>query len=377
MAGPDAVAPRRILVVKLADIGDAVLATPAISALRRAFPTARIDALTTPNARAVLSLCPSVDRTIDFPKALFDRPRDLTHPGRLAALPRLAARLRAQRYDTVVLLHHLTTAFGTVKFRALVRATGAPQVAGLDNGRGHFLTHRAIDLGFGARTEWEYGLDIVGALGVDPTGARPALRIPEAARAAADRRLAAAGVSGPVVVIHPGVGPYSQARAWPAARFAAVARELRAATGLPVVVVGTRAEAAAAADLRAVDGVVDLLGATTVAELAAVLARAALVIGADSGVAHLGAALGRPTLAIFGPSNHDAWRPIGAAVHRVGERPFPDASALVVRADIPCAPCLYTGYTLGQRQGCARRTCLDWVTASEVSAAALHLLGQN
>jgi len=365
---------RRILVVKLADLGDAVLATPAIGALRRAFPTARIDALTTPSARAVLDLCPAVDRTIGFPKALFDRPTDLAHPARLATMARLAAHLRAQHYDAVVLLHHLTTGFGALKFRALARAAGAPVVAGLDNGRGTFLTHRATDLGFGARTEWQYGLDIVATLGVPTDGAGTNLQVPEAARAAADRLLAQAGVPEPFIVVHPGVGPYSQARAWPADRFAAVARDLRATTGMPIVAVGTRDEAAGSAPLLAESGVANLLGRTTIAELAAVLERAALVIGADSGVAHLAAALRRPTLAIFGPSNHDAWRPIGAALHYVGTRPFPDAEALVVRARIPCAPCLYTGYTLGQRQGCALRTCLDWITASEIVEAALHML---
>lgn len=374
MAVADVAAPRRILVVKLADLGDAVLATPAIDALRRAFPTARIDALTTPAARAVLDLCPAVDRTIGFPKALFDRPTDLAHPGRLVTMARLAAHLRAQRYDAVVLLHHLTTGFGALKFRALARATGAPVVAGLDNGRGTFLTHRATDLGFGGRTEWEYGLDIVAALGVPTDGARANLAVPDSARAAADRLLGQAGIAEPFIVVHPGVGSYSQARAWPADRFAAVARDLRASTGLPIVAVGTRDEAAGAGPLLAEDGVVNLLGRTTIAELAAVLARAALVIGADSGVAHLTAALRRPTLAIFGPSNHDAWRPMGAALHYVGTRPFPDAGALVVRAPIPCAPCLYTGYTLGQRQGCTLRTCLDWVAATEVVEAALHML---
>ena len=368
-----AVAPERILVVKLADLGDALLATPAIRALRLAFPAARIDALTTVNGAAALALSPALSRIITFPKDLFDRPAGLVHPLRAALLGRLALELRSARYDAVVLLHHLTTGFGALKFRALAAATGAARRVGLDNGMGRFLTDRAPDYGFGPRAEWQYALDVVALLGgaAPPPGA--AIEVPEAARASARDALSRAGVGGPFVVVHPAVGPFSRARTWPLERFVAVTRRLRGEAGIPVVVVGS-AEDAATGRALGEEGAVNLAGQTSFAEVAALVDGSALVIGSDSGIVHLAGVLGRPLVAIFGPSNAGAWCPIGATEHRVGQRPFPEADGMVVRAGIPCSPCFYVGYGLGRRDGCAVKTCLALVTPEEVGEAALHLL---
>lgn len=366
--------PRRILVVKLADLGDALLATPAIHALRQTFPSARIDALTTPVGASILALSPDVDRILPFPKNLFDRPQDMVHPARAADMARLAGRLRVAHYDASVLLHHLTTRFGAAKFRALCLASGAPVRVGLDNGRGEFLTHRAIDVGFGARTEWEYGLDVVGTLGATTSDTRPVIIVPDAAEARVRAVLAGRGIRPPFAVIHPSVGGYSPGRAWPADRFAAVARALRDRHGVAVVVVGAPQEAALAKPLVEGGGAVNLVGATSVSDLAALLRRAALVIGSDSGVVHLAAALETPTLAIFGFSNPGAWKPYGAAMHLAGRRPLPTARAIALRADIPCSPCFYIGYGLGRRTGCTLKTCLDLIAVEEVVATAAHLL---
>lgn len=366
--------PGRILLVKLADLGDALLTTPAIRALHQSFPKARIDALTTPAGAAIYELVPEIDRIIRFPKELFDRPIGLIRPWRTASIAWLAGRLRASRYDAVVLFHHLTTAFGAAKLRALCLATGAPIRAGLDNGRGGFLTHRAIDHGFGARTEWQYYLDVAGTLGADTTGTQPALTIPDKADASGARLLGNLSAGDRVIVIHPSVGWYSSARAWPVERFAEVARRLQNEHHARIVLVGAAdASEAAAAILANVDAI-DLTGRTSLAELAAILRRADLVIGADSGVAHLAAAVEAPLLTIFGPSNHDAWRPYGAAVYPIGDERIPDASAFVVRSGIACSPCFYTGFTLGRPQGCALRTCLDLVPVDRVVRVAGHIL---
>ncbi len=366
--------PGRILLVKLADLGDALLTTPAIRALHQTFPKARIDALTTPAGAAIYELVPDIDRIIRFPKELFDRPTGLIRPWRAASIAWLAARLRASRYDAVVLFHHLTTAFGTAKLRALCLATGATVRAGLDNGRGAFLTHRAIDYGFGARTEWQYYLDVAGALGACTAETRPILTIPDKADASGAKLLGDLPAGVPVIVLHPSVGWYSQARTWPVKRFAEVARQLQNEHQARIILVGAPDASDAAAAIRTTVDAIDLTGGTSIAELAAVLRRADLVIGADSGVAHLAAAVEAPLLTIFGPSNHDAWRPYGAAVHTTGDEQLPNSRALVVRSGIACSPCFYTGFTLGRPQGCVLRTCLDLVPVDEVVRVAGHIL---
>src|SRR5437868_11061254 len=154
---------RRILVVKLATLGDLLTATPALRALRTSFPEAHVGVLTTPASAPALHGLDSYDEVIAFDKCAFDRPLDAIES--LPAALRLGAELRGGRWDTVVLLHHLTTSFGIAKYAALSLASGAPQRVGLDNGRGRcFLTHSAVDRGFGWKHEGDDWLEMVGVI---------------------------------------------------------------------------------------------------------------------------------------------------------------------------------------------------------------------
>jgi heptosyltransferase-2 len=109
---PDA----RILVVKLATIGDLLLATPALRALRESYPQATIDLLVTPSSAGVLDGWDVINRVIVLDKYLFDQPKQLlTKPANLLKLRPLLHALRAGHYDAVLLMHHLTLFFGRRK----------------------------------------------------------------------------------------------------------------------------------------------------------------------------------------------------------------------------------------------------------------------
>src|SRR5438309_515294 len=96
-------AERRILVVKLADLGDVLLCEPALRSLRTAFPQARIDLLVPPSSAALARMLGHQLRVLVFPKYGFDDPRALLDPRKLAVAARFAQRLRRRRYDVVVL----------------------------------------------------------------------------------------------------------------------------------------------------------------------------------------------------------------------------------------------------------------------------------
>lgn len=355
--------PRRILVVKLADLGDLLTATPALRALRATFPAARIEALVTPASATLLRNSDAVDRVIRFDKFAFDRP---THA--LLGVPQalaLGRALRAARYDSLVLLHHLSTAYGMAKYAALALASGAPVRAGLDNGRGRFLTHPARDDGFGARHEADYWLSVVGTLGAHNPDPRLELPIPPEAEAAAAKRWAALGLAGRrVAVVHPGSGAFSLARRWPAGRFAALADRLERELDLGVAVLAGPAPGEAALARRVLSGMerpATLLEAIPSAqELAALLGRAALFVGNDSGVMHLAATVERPIVAIFGPTNHRAWGPYPPEAPRHA----------IVREPLACSPCIHRGHSFGTPSGCPARTCLDLVSVGLVFEAA-------
>lgn len=372
--------PNSILVVKLADIGDALGTLPAVRAWRATFPAARIDALVTPGpARAVFDREPAVDEVLTFAKGDFDAVRGMADPRALRALIDFGLSLRKRRYDAVILFHHLTTTWGARKFRALALVAGAPIVAGLDNGRGDFLTHAARDAGFGAKAEWAYWLDVVGLLGAFTRDTRPTFPVTAAETSAAHALI---GEGRPYVVLHPGVGGYAPARQWPVARLAAVGTML-AADGYTLVITGGRDAGAktAATELRAALGAtpaLDLTGTCDLGTTAVVYAESALFIGSDSGMAHLAAAVGAACIAVFGPSNHRAWAPYDAIECNPGALDIAaGARVVVLRSTIPCSPCFYTGYTLGRPNGCPSRSCLQDVQANDVYVVANQLLNRT
>ena len=346
-----------ILVVKLSDIGDVLTATPALRALRQSFPAARLEALVPPNSAPVLAGSPLVDEVIVFDKFQFDRPIDALKPSSLLALVRLARDLRRRRYDCLVILHHLTTRWGMLKYAALALTSGAKVRVGLDNGRGWFLTHRARDGGFGVRHEVEYWLDVVGTIGAETEDTSLEMAVGE------NDQIPMTNGQWPLVAIHPGSGGYSLARRWSAEGFARVADALVERYGARIVLVGTLADGVSQVASLMRSEAVNLEGRTNLGQLAAILKRCDLFIGADSGVMHLAAAVSTPLVAIFGPSNHKAWGPWPRGGRHI-----------ILRADLPCSPCSYVGFSVGRREGCEARTCMRMVTPEMVLAAAESLL---
>jgi ADP-heptose:LPS heptosyltransferase len=115
----------------------------------------------------------------------------------------------------------------------------------------------------------------------------------------------------------------------------------------------------------------DLSGHTDLPTLAAVLERADLFVGNDSGVMHLAAAMGCPVVAVFGPSSAVAWGPWWPPA---GAPPGDASPHRLVGLDLPCRPCLYTGHRLGDPRGCPTRDCLAWLGPDRVLAEARSVL---
>jgi len=342
----------RILLVQLADIGDLVLTTPAIAALREAHPNSQIDLLASEHA---LPLAPKdlVNRLIPFRRGAGSVSREFFSLPNL----RLLLTLRARKYDAVVFFHHFTLRAGVFKFWLLAKASGARRIIGLQNHNIGFLTDAIPDEGFGARHQAQYWLDLVALLGAS-SRARPAQVTREPM---SGRSLPAEGR--PTVVIHTGSGGYSRARRWSAEGFAAVARDLQQERGAAIVLVGQPADYGDQVENLLEQKPTNLIGATTVPQLADVIAGADLFIGADSGVMHIAAAAGTPVLSIFGPSNPDAWRPWTVS-----------GLATVLSSGVECSPCSYVGHGIGAREGCEARTCMKLLRPEQVLAAARSLL---
>jgi len=363
---------RRILAVKLADLGDLLTITPALQALRAAHPSARIDLLTPPSSARLLQDAAYLDRVLTFDKFAFDSIRGILNVKGVVNTLRFLAQLRVARYDALVLFHHFTTRWGTLKFAALSLAAGARVRAGLDNGRGWFLTYRVVDEGFGAMHEADYWLKVASLVGADKeAGWEPHMPISEHDRVSAVDVLGDSG-SGPLIAIHPGAGAYSRARIWPVERFGEVARSLVKSYNAKVVILGGPDEVEAASKLEGMmngHSVTNLAGRTSIHETAAVIERCDLFIGNDSGPMHIAAAVGTPVVAVFGPSNSQAWGPYTP--------PGQPSRHQVVSRDLPCVPCFYRAHSLGLREGCGPRPCLTRLTPEPVLAACWRALDEG
>jgi len=346
------VASERILLVQLADIGDLVLCTPALAALREARPDAELCLLA---AELALPILPDglVDHVIPFQRGGWSASRAMLR----AANWHMLLRLRSKPYTTVVFFHHFSLLAGLPKFWLIARACGARRRLGLQNERSGFLTDGIADAGFGARHQAQYWLDLVALLGADSAPRAAQVRrspLPYALR----RRAGQARI-----VIHPGSGGGSLARRWPPQRFLDLARGLQAHVAAEIILVGTGTDGVEPLAQALGSDCVNLAGSTNLPQLADVIAGADLFIGADSGVMHIAAATGTAVLSLFGPSNADAWRPWA-----------PNAAATVLRSAVACSPCSYVGQDVGARAGCRARTCQRLISVQQTLDAALAML---
>jgi heptosyltransferase-2 len=388
---PDA----HILVVKLATIGDLLLATPALRALRETYPHARIDLLVTPASAGLLDGWELIDRVIMLDKYLFDYPQQLLkNPRNLLRLRPLWHNLRDGDYDAVLLLHHLTLFFGRLKHQVLMRATGAKWRVGLDNGHGWFLNVRVKDNGFGAMHEADYNLAVAKAAGATTNDKRLTVPISVEERKQArqliyeiDHQNVVAGlaparsptnieqplIKRPIIAMHPGSGGYSTARRWAPERFAQLADTLFHDAGGQLILMGgpeeTELHQQIMSLIRSEMPVRSFAGKGNIRVAAAILEQADLFVGNDSGLMHLATAVGTPTVGIFGLTNSDAWGPyIG------GEQ---EQQAVVVKLNLPCMPCFYRGHDLGTPEGCMTRDCLAMLGVDPVATAARRLLRES
>ena len=301
---PIRVAPKRILVIRLDRIGDVVLSTPVLQALREAYPTAFIAMMVQPACRELVEDHPSLDETI-----LYDK--EAHHKG-IASTIRFALDLRRFRFDTALVLHP------TNRSHWISVLAGIPVRIGYDRKSGWLLTHRvAHRKQEGAKHEAEYTLDLVRVLGLEPSLPRPVIPIRPEADARVQRVLAEQGV-GPedvVVAIHPSATALS--KRWKPERFAQVADRLIDAHRVRLVLVTgpEHAEHAQAVERAMRQRPINLAGTLSVGELACLFRRCRVLLSNDSGPVHVAAAVGTPVVDLFGRSqpglNPARWRALG------------------------------------------------------------------
>ncbi|HEY7348048.1 MAG TPA: glycosyltransferase family 9 protein [Ktedonobacterales bacterium] len=284
----------RIIVFRPGALGDTLLAFPALAALRRAFPGARLHAIGSAPALALARDAGLADEV-----GAFD---DLCWAELFAedGIRSAEARQILDGAQLAVLWLRNSVGLAARNLRALgisslVSAPGRPP----EGARVHAAEYLLETL-----------MPIIGAA-AQARSDEPPLTLAQEARAWAEGEWARRGLAGaPTLVIHPGSG--GRDKCWPSDRFAALAGRFIAAGWRALVIEGPADAAPASAALAALPaGRAQRVGGLALPQLAALLARAALYVGNDSGVSHLSALLGAPTLALFGPTDPAIWSPRG------------------------------------------------------------------
>jgi heptosyltransferase-3 len=367
LAGRDV---RSIIVFKQRNIGDVLLATPAIHALRCAWPSARIAVAVNSGTEAMVEGNPDIDRVIVFDR----RTRDAGGAGRWREEGRFLGEIRAWRPDLAVQLTEgdrgaILALLSGARFRFGV----APARAGL-LWKDRLFTHLAPRPDRFRHTVLK-DLDVVAAAGIAPADTSLRFHVSEEDRRRAREKATEVGLDGePYAVVHP--GSRWKFKCWTAAGMAG-ALDLLEDRGIRPLVTGAPDpdEHRIVREIVALRGrsVPTLVGVLTLKELGALTAGARLFVGVDSAPMHISAAVGTPTLAVFGPSGAFNWAPWegtdwGYTPDRMSGFRVVGMHA-VVQKDWECVPCGKDGC-----EGSKRSYCLEGTPLEEVRVALDRLL---
>ncbi|MBI4472830.1 MAG: lipopolysaccharide heptosyltransferase II [Acidobacteria bacterium] len=333
--------PRKILIRGPNWIGDAVLAVPAMKALRARFPEAEITILVRPWVAGLFSSAPFIDRVWSEPR-----------PTSLSDWKRITRHIRVQDFDLAVLLPN------SFESALMMYLSGIPNRVGYaTDGRSWMLTNAVAPAGE-ARHQVFYYLDLVKSLSANVAEPSITIEATNEERANARKLLSAEGIphDAQFMVLNPGAA-YGSAKRWDTDRFGAVADALASELRFAVAIIGSANErdVAETITIRLKSRAAVLSGKTSLETLIGVLAEASLMITNDSGPMHIAAALGTPTVAVFGSTDERVTSPFGPRTR-------------VVKRPVECSPCLLRDCPIDHR-------CMENVSVDDVYRAAKELVG--
>jgi heptosyltransferase III len=333
-----------ILVIKLRYIGDVLLATPTLHAIKAARPDVRITMMVNRGTEDVLSGNPDVDEIMVLDK------------GSLGAQSRLIAGLRGRQFDTVIdLTDGDRSAF-------LTWISGAPVRIGFNDEhrwRGRYYTEVVPPVPT-VRHRIDRDLEALKPINIQAGSKKPQLWLTSEEKNRADELLHQLGIqpSQSFVILQPGARYWF--KAWPPERFAELADRLTSQHGCQVLIGGSDQDLDVAQQIRqmATSNPVIMAGRTTIKQFAAIAKQSSLFVGSDSGAMHMASAVGTPVVALFGPSSPREWGPRGGPVE-------------VLYKEIDCRSCFHPTCTRGEEN------CMKLISLEEVMTAAGHMMGRS
>lgn len=333
-------------------VGDAVMSVPALKGLRRAFPDAFISLHTRSWAEGLFQDADFIDDIVTYDRHKWVI-KDVLDNSRF---------LRDDKYDLAVMFPNSFESALTTLLTKIPRRIGYNKDL-----RGLLLTDPIpVPEWKDRRHEVYYYLHLAAEVERRVAGTRTigsegepdiSIDVSYERLAKARQMLRSKGITERDKIVALGIGSQnSRAKRWPAERYAALADKLSGELSATVILVGSEEDSAVAATVieAAASRLIDLTGKTTLSEVVAILAVSDLLVANDMGLSHVAAAVGTPTVVIFGPTKHETTRPFSL-------------NALVVRKDVECSPCMLRDCPIDHR--CMTRISVDEIF--EASRAAL------
>ncbi|MBI3996802.1 MAG: lipopolysaccharide heptosyltransferase II [Candidatus Omnitrophica bacterium] len=339
-----------MVVIRLDRIGDVVLSTPVLTALRQRFPHAFIAMMVRSACQDLIKGHPALNETI-----LYDK--DGAHHSAWATI-RFARALRRYEFDTALILHPSN------RSHWIPWLAGIPVRIGYDRKNPWLLTHRAPHRKQeGAQHEAAYTLELLRYFGIDPSTPRPSIAMHADAAQRIAARLSASSIQPHerLVAIHPSASCVS--KRWMPERFAQVADRLITEHGVRVCLVAGEADTVYAARVAEAmqHPALNVAGQLPLRDLAALLQRCTLLISNDSGPVHIAAAVGTPVVDIFGRNQRglspQRWGPLGEG-------------HVVLHKEVGCVTCLAHNCDIAF-------LCLTSLQVDEVYRAAVSILQRS
>ncbi len=332
-----------VLIIQLAGLGDMVLATPAMHALRQLYPGASISLLANSRSVEIISGCSDIDEVFVLRgiKNLF----------------KTTGFLRGKHYDIVINLARLYSFSGVVKMFVLFWLIHGKYWVGRNTDQKGFFYHLKVPERLNEQKhEVDSKLYIIRALGAEVKEIKFSLNFNSDEEQFVDKFLENKGMNQGQRLLAINFSTFRPSRNWPNQYYAQLANQLHQETKAKVIFLGVAKDKNAFAQLKKQLNFtpLDFIGVFTARQLGVFLKKCDLLISPDSGVVHIANALGVPMVVLFGPGEYGRYRP------------YSKINTIIINKNAECAPCF--------KLRCKNKKCMQSIRPEEVLAAAKQLL---